>query len=73
MTELQQISNDIWDMKYRFQCPDTGEADRTIEDTWDRVAKALALCEGRHAARWQPDFRTILDDFRFLPAGRILS
>lgn len=73
MTELQQISTDIWDMKYRFQCPDTGEADQTIEDTWDRVAKALARCEGRHAARWQRAFRTILDDFRFLPAGRILS
>ncbi|MEN0654184.1 MULTISPECIES: adenosylcobalamin-dependent ribonucleoside-diphosphate reductase [Hyphobacterium] len=73
MTELQQISTDIWDMKYRFQCPDTGEADQTIEDTWDRVAKALARCEGRDAARWQRAFRTILDDFRFLPAGRILS
>ncbi|MEE2565107.1 adenosylcobalamin-dependent ribonucleoside-diphosphate reductase [Hyphobacterium marinum] len=70
---LQKISTDIWDMKYRFRSPSGDAGDGTIEDSWDRVAHALSRCEGRKASHWQGRFRDQLDDFRFLPAGRILS
>jgi len=70
---LQKISTDIWDMKYRFRSPSGDAGDGTIEDSWDRVAHALSRCEGRRASHWQARFRDQLDDFRFLPAGRILS
>ncbi len=70
---LQKISSDIWDMKYRFKSADGSRTDDTIEDSWDRVARALSVCEGKKARYWQEQFRTALDDFRFLPAGRILS
>jgi ribonucleoside-diphosphate reductase alpha chain len=70
---LQKISSDIWEMKYRFKGAKSGAVDQTIEDTWDRIAHTLSRVEGKAAARWQQQFREALEDFRFLPAGRILS
>ena len=73
MIALQKISTDIWDMKYRFKSGERGVVDETIEDTWDRIAHALSRCEGKKAAHWKREFRSALEDFRFLPAGRIVS
>ncbi len=79
MTAIAAISQQIWDMKYRFKpSPGTTEAaiaeDKTVEDTWRRVATALAAPE-RPEARdaWVEKFYQVLIDFKFLPAGRILA
>ena len=68
------ISRDIWDMKYRFQDPDGTVHDETVQDTWRRVATALAQAEApekRDAiAR---EFYNALDGFQYLPAGRITA
>src|SRR3954447_21004590 len=69
---LAPISRQIWDAKYRFKAPDGLPIDATIEDTWRRVARALAEAEAE-PARWEPAFYEALEDFRFQPAGRILS
>jgi ribonucleoside-diphosphate reductase alpha chain len=66
------ISRQIWDAKYRLKTADGTPVDRTIEDTWRRVARALAAGE-TEPARWEQPFYDALRDFRFLPAGRILS
>ncbi|MEO1686634.1 MAG: adenosylcobalamin-dependent ribonucleoside-diphosphate reductase [Pseudomonadota bacterium] len=66
------IAEQIWDMKYRFKSPDGAPVDASLEATWDRVAAALASVEADPAA-WTPRFRAALDDFRYLPAGRILA
>ncbi len=66
------ISEQIWDMKYRFKGPDGTPRDGTIEATWDRIAGALAAAEAEPAL-WTPRFRAALEDFRFLPAGRIVA
>jgi ribonucleoside-diphosphate reductase alpha chain len=66
------IAEQIWDMKYRLKAADGMPEDRTVEDTWRRVAKALAAPEA-DAAAWEPRFYAALEDFRFLPAGRILA
>jgi len=74
MPELAPISRQIWDMKYRLKRDDGTPVDRDLADTWDRVASALAAVETLDArAAWQARFRAALDDFRFLPAGRILA
>ncbi|MHA6288134.1 adenosylcobalamin-dependent ribonucleoside-diphosphate reductase [Maricaulis sp. CAU 1757] len=73
MVELQPLSSDIWDKKYRLKHPDGSPVDETLEDTWDRVAHTLAKVEPKKTAYWKKEFRRALDDFRFLPAGRILS
>ncbi len=72
MTEVAGISQQIWDMKYRLKGPDGAPVDRTIEDTWRRVARALASVE-KDPARWEAEFYAAMEDFRFLPAGRIVA
>jgi ribonucleoside-diphosphate reductase alpha chain len=66
------IAEQIWDMKYRFKAADGTPLDVTVEDSWTRVARALAAVEADPAA-WEPRFYAALEDFRFLPAGRILA
>ena len=71
---LDPISHEIWDMKYRFKQPDGTVIDKTVEDTWHRVADAVAQAETpKQKKRWAKAFYDILADYRFLPAGRILA
>jgi len=68
------ISAQIWDMKYRLHSPEGAPVDRTVAETWRRVARALAAVEpeaGR--AERERQFLEALQGFRYLPAGRILS
>jgi ribonucleoside-diphosphate reductase alpha chain len=68
------ISDDIWDMKYRFKGEDGTPIDKTIDDTWWRVAKALAEAEKpKNRELWAERFYDAMSGFRFLPAGRILA
>jgi len=66
------IAEAIWDMKYRLKAADGTPVDRTVEDTWRRIARALAAVE-THPAAWEDRFYAALEDFRFLPAGRIVA
>ena len=71
---LPRISEQIWDMKYRLKAADGAALDRGIEDTWARVAKAVAAAEPKRArARRAKEFADAMADFAFLPAGRILA
>ena len=72
MTGMLPISSRIWDMKYRLKAADGAPLDRTIEDSWRRVARALASVEAE-PARWEEAFYRALEGFQFLPAGRILA
>ncbi|MCC0076622.1 MAG: ribonucleoside reductase [Rhodobacter sp.] len=66
------IAEQIWDMKYRFKDAGGKPLDATPEDSWRRVARALAAVEDQPAV-WEDRFYAALEDFRFLPAGRILA
>jgi ribonucleoside-diphosphate reductase alpha chain len=66
------ISQQIWDMKYRLRAPSGEPLDKTIEDTWRRVAMALATPE-REPANWAERFYRAMEDFKFLPAGRVVA
>ena len=66
------IAEQIWDMKYRLKDADGTPVDADMGATWDRIAAALAAPEA-DAELWTPRFREALDDFRFLPAGRIVA
>ena len=70
---IAPISRQIWDAKYRLKEPDGTPADLSIEDSWRRVASALAAVESSDRAHWEQRFYEALQDFRFLPAGRIMS
>ncbi len=66
------FSEQIWDMKYRLKDASGDPLDGTVEDSWRRVARALAAVEA-DPDRWEREFYNALDGFRFLPAGRILA
>jgi len=71
---LPRISQQIWDAKYRLKAAEGTPLDQTIADTWERVANAVAGAEAEAGrARWAREFADAMDDFAFLPAGRILA
>ncbi|MGH6933658.1 MAG: ribonucleotide reductase N-terminal alpha domain-containing protein, partial [Dongiaceae bacterium] len=72
MPQVSAISQQIWDMKYRLKAPAGGAIDKTIEDTWRRVAAALAEPEPDQAL-WAERFYQSMEEFHFLPAGRIVA
>ncbi|MFP4682293.1 MAG: adenosylcobalamin-dependent ribonucleoside-diphosphate reductase [Ectothiorhodospira sp.] len=72
--ELQSASLDIWDKKYRLKTR-TGEVlDGSMDETWKRVARALADVEQDPAVRetWYERFLWALRHGA-IPAGRIIA
>ena len=63
------ISSHVWETKYRYVDQEIRE--RAISDTWRRIARALAAVEPEHAEIWEDRFFRMLQDFKFLPGGRI--
>ena len=66
------IAEQIWDMKYRFKDADGTPRDVTVEDSWRRIARDLAQVE-KAPEKWEEAFYEALEDFKFLPAGRITA
>lgn len=66
------IAEQIWDMKYRFKEADGTPIDTTVEDTWRRIARSLASVE-KDPIHWEERFYSALEDFKYLPAGRITA
>ncbi len=66
------IAEQIWDMKYRFKDANGTPLDHSVEDTWKRIANALASVE-EDPDLWADKFYNALEDFKFLPAGRIIA
>jgi ribonucleoside-diphosphate reductase alpha chain len=69
---LTEVSRHVWRAKYQHRDDDTLH-DRSVDDTWRRVARALSAAEGKQQAHWERKFHGILEGFRFLPGGRILA
>ena len=71
---LQPAAFDIWDQKYRLRSRDSTPVDGTIEDTYQRIAVALAGVEEDEAKRrhWEQRFLWALQHGA-LPAGRIVA
>jgi len=72
MVPMTPISQHIWDMKYRLKGADGRPVDKSIEDTWRRVAVALSAQED-DGELWQARFFEMMAAFHFLPAGRIIA
>lgn len=66
------IAEQIWDMKYRFKEADGTPIDLSVEDSWRRIARDLAKVE-KDPAKWEKKFYSALEDFKYLPAGRITA
>ena len=76
VTEIpfQAASMDIWDTKYRLKTKDGSAIDGSIDETYQRVAKALSAVEKDQALQEQcyKDFLWALRQ-GVIPAGRIIS
>ncbi|MGE5167661.1 MAG: ribonucleotide reductase N-terminal alpha domain-containing protein, partial [Deltaproteobacteria bacterium] len=66
------IGQRIWASRYRWN-GDGGAAENDIRATWRRVARALAGVERSDIPKWEKCFFELLEDFRFVPGGRILA
>ena len=66
------IAEQFWDMKYRFKEANGVNIDLGVQDSCRRVANSLAKNE-KNKKFWEDEFYSILEDFKFLPAGRILA
>lgn len=63
-----EFSYEVWDTTYR------AANETTIEDTWSRVAKAIAGVEiDKKQKLWENKFFELLKNFKFIPGGRILA
>jgi ribonucleoside-diphosphate reductase alpha chain len=70
---FQPASQDIWDKKYRLKAKDGTAVDQSMDDTYRRVAKALAEVEPKDKqAEWEARFVWALQHGA-IPAGRITS
>jgi len=70
---FQQASLDIWDKKYRLTAKDGTPVDATMDDTYKRVARALAEVEREDVReQWNERFLWALRRGA-IPAGRVTS
>ncbi len=70
---FQEASLDIWDKKYRLTAKDGTPLDKTMDETYKRVARALADVEREEArSHWYERFLWALRRGA-IPAGRIIS
>lgn len=64
--QLKGLSEEIWKKKYKH------ETDNNIQDTWMRVATAVASVESDPEV-WRQEFYNLLEGFKFIPGGRITA
>jgi ribonucleoside-diphosphate reductase alpha chain len=70
---FQEASLDIWDKKYRLTAKDGSAIDKTMDDTYKRVARALADVEREEVRdQWYERFLWALRRGA-IPAGRVTS
>jgi ribonucleoside-diphosphate reductase alpha chain len=66
---LLGLQKEIWEKKYQYK-----DHDKNIQDSWERTAKAIASVENKEDYQhWKDKFYNILEDFKFIPGGRILA
>jgi ribonucleoside-diphosphate reductase alpha chain len=65
------IGQSIWEARYRHRIGGVPQ-ETSIQDSWRRLARAISSSEVE-AETWAKRYLGILQDFRFLPGGRILA
>jgi ribonucleoside-diphosphate reductase alpha chain len=63
----EAISQEIWNAKYRYRY--NGQTlDNSIEQTWSRVASAIAGAESlKQRSSREAEFYQLMESFKFLP------
>ena len=72
MSEMSDISRQIWEMECRYSDDESANVEKTVAETWSRISAALFAPEREPAFR-RRQFLDALSVFRFLPAGRFFA
>lgn len=72
--ELTGIRQKVFIDRYSLKDAEGNPTEATPEQMWRRVAKGIAGQEKKELrAEWEEKFYKVLEDFKFVPGGRILS
>jgi len=74
-TELADLRKTVFMDRYSLRGDDGDTKENYPEQMWARVAKGIAQFEKNKAFqdKWEKKFYKVMKDFKFVPAGRILS
>lgn len=72
--KLEGIRNKVFLDRYSLKDEKGNPIEQTPEEMWRRVAKGVAGVEKRTQRKeWEEKFYGVMEDFKFLPGGRILA
>ncbi len=74
MQQLEGIRSKVFLDRYALKDKVGTRIESTPEETWKRVARGIASTEKKEdRAYWRKKFYDVMEDFKFVPGGRILS
>lgn len=74
MTKLDGVRQKVFLDRYALKDKDGSVLESTPEEMWKRVARGIAETEDKSVrAEWRKEFYRVMENFKFVPAGRILS
>ena len=72
--KLTGISQKVFLDRYSLKNKKGEPMEKTPEEMWKRVAKAVAMQEKpRERKKWEKEFYNAMKDFKYVPGGRILA
>lgn len=72
--KLEGIRNKVFLDRYSLKDAKGSPLEQTPEEMWRRVAKGIAGVEKKTKRKeWEGKFYALMEDFKFLPGGRILA
>jgi ribonucleoside-diphosphate reductase alpha chain len=72
--KLDGIRQKVFIDRYSLKDESGEPTEKTPNDMWKRVAHGVAQNEKKPLrSKWEKEFYRVMDDFKFVPAGRILS
>lgn len=74
MQQLDGVRKKVFLDRYALKDKDGSLLEHAPEEMWKRVARGIASNEKKEDQKyWRKEFYRIMEDFKFVPAGRILS
>lgn len=73
--KLTGLAQKVFMDRYALKDKEGDPLEHTPQEMWKRIAKGIASQEKTKAKKeqWEKKFHDVLEDFKFVPAGRILS
>lgn len=72
--KLTGISQKVFLDRYALKDETGNPVEKTPDEMWRRIAKAVAKVEKKEVQKkWEKDFYKAMEDFKYVPGGRILA